>query len=226
VVLVRKWSPNQLGTSSTVSDNIAAFVLDGKEFGKTPEFTSDQSEAESRIDEAVIIQMRTEMEKEITDRLTVEKEAEICIYQQKQNELYGNIETELKSTINSKINSLSEGAAELAIAMAGQVLRREINADKKTIINSIKPLLYKAESGAELTLSVNPVDAEFLKTQSQFCSEMNIVRVISDPRIEAGGCTAKTDVQEWDLTIESRLEVLAETVRETMQTSNIPFGDK
>ncbi|MCP4145490.1 MAG: hypothetical protein GY752_09435 [bacterium] len=214
-----KWSPNNLGVAGEKPEELSSIVLDGTNLEENTEFHIDFAEKKAAEEKERIAILRSELGKEISANLTVEKEAEISAYQQNQSELYDDFADQMKKIVADNISSLASGAVELAIAMAGQVIRSEIEVDKDTILRAIQPLLFKAETGAKLVVTANPDDAEYLESQTQFCEKMNIVKIVSDPRCERGGCTVKADTEEWDLTIESKLTVLADTVRQTMQSS-------
>lgn len=221
-----KWSPNNLGTACADPEELISFVLDGEQLSDNRKFHIDFAEDKAAEEKERIAILRSELKKEISSTLAVEKEAELSVYQQNQTELYNDLAEQIRESTKENISSLANGAVELAIAMAGQVLRKEIESDKDTILRAIQPLLFKAATGAELIVTANPDDAEFLKTQQQFCEDLNIVKIVPDPRCELGGCTVKADAEEWDLTIESKLAVLADTVRQTMQSSNnVPEED-
>lgn len=215
-----KWSPDNLGVAGADPKELTSIVLDGNDLAVNSEFYTDFAEKQAAIEKENLAILRSELRKEISETLAVEKEAELSAYQQNQIELYNNFADQIRAAAKENISSLANGAVELAIAMAGQVLRCEIDIDKDTILRAIQPLLFKAETGAKLVVTANPEDAGYLESQKQFCEKLNIVKVISDPRCERGGCTVKADTEEWDLTIESKLTVLAETVRLTMQSAN------
>jgi len=214
-----KWSPKSLGVAGADPEELTSIVLDGNDLAANTEFYTDYAEKQAAIEKENLAILRSELRKEISETLAVEKEAEISAYQQNQIDLYNTLAEQIRASAKENISSLANGAVELAIAMAGQVMRREIDVDKDTILRAIQPLLFKAETGAKLVVTANPEDAAYLESQTQFCEELNIVKVISDPRCERGGCTVKADTEEWDLTIESKLTVLADTVRLAMQST-------
>ncbi len=215
-----KWSPNSLGVAGADPEELTSIVLDGNDLAGNTEFCADFAEKQAAIEKENLAILRSELRKEISETLAVEKEAEISAYQQNQIDLYNTLAEQIRASAKENISSLANGAVELAIAMAGQVMRREIDVDKDTILRAIQPLLFKAETGAKLVVTANPEDAAYLESQTQFCEKMNIIKVISDPRCERGGCTVKADTEEWDLTIESKLTVLADTVRLAMQSAD------
>ncbi|MBT4292832.1 hypothetical protein HOD41_09095 [bacterium] len=214
-----KWSPKSLGVAGADPEELTSIVLDGNDLAANTEFYTDIAEKQAAIEKENLAILRSELRKEISETLAVEKEAEISAYQQNQIDLYNTLAEQIRASAKENISSLANGAVELAIAMAGQVMRREIDVDKDTILRAIQPLLFKAETGAKLVVTANPEDAAYLESQTQFCEKMNIVKVIADPRCERGGCTVKADTEEWDLTIESKLTVLADTVRLAMQST-------
>jgi len=214
-----KWSPSNLGVANAESEELTSIVLDGENLEENTKFYINFAEKKEAEEIERVAILDSKLRKEIFAALTVEKEAEIGAYQQNQNELYNSFADQMKEIVSENIKSLANGAVELAIAMAGQVLRTEVDVDKDTILRAIQPMLFKAETGADLVVTANPEDAEYLKSQTQFCEKLNIVKIIQDPRCERGGCTVKVDTEEWDLTIESKLTVLAETVRQTVQSA-------
>lgn len=133
-----------------------------------------------------------------------------------QQEFLADLAGNLREAVSAQTAEMARGTADLAVAIAEQILRTRVEADRGILARSLETIMFKARSGAELVVATNPADCEILKSNSELIADLNIVRVTADPRIEQGGCVVASEGRQWDLTLGSRLEVLAETVRASL----------
>ena len=90
------------------------------------------------------------------------------------------------------------------------------------MICRIETALFKIDGTKSLCVSVNPLQAEWLETQDDVKKKLGITEVVSDRRIEAGGCLIKTENQEWDVTVNGQLKYLSDLVEEMITTADAP----
>jgi len=96
----------------------------------------------------------------------------------------------------------------IAVIIAGQIVRREINTDEKNIIAAInKSLSLVDEIKKPLTIHINPND---ITTVTEHLSHMEgNIKFIEDVTITRGGCRIDTSMSIIDATIESQITEIA-----------------
>jgi len=99
----------------------------------------------------------------------------------------------------------------IAIIIAGQIIRREINIDDKNIIAAInKSLSLVDEIEKPLSIHVNPGDVSIVK---EYLSHMGKgIKFIEDVTIARGGCRIDTSVSVIDATIEAQITEISATL--------------
>lgn len=95
----------------------------------------------------------------------------------------------------------------LAMAVARQLVRREIRANPGQIVAVVRDAVSALPSNArQITLHVHPDDAALLR--EAFALENDpapLWRLVDDPLISAGGCRVLTEQSSIDATVEKRL---------------------
>jgi flagellar assembly protein FliH len=93
----------------------------------------------------------------------------------------------------------------LAIAVARQIVRREIATDPAAIVPVMREAfdqLTGSETGKQLFL--NPADVELVRAHLSEDAGTSPWRIVEDPRVEAGGCRIATRESDIDATVETR----------------------
>jgi len=101
----------------------------------------------------------------------------------------------------------------LTLAVAKQVLRRELKTDPGQIIAVIREALGELPSGAAFTrLSMHPEDAAFVRKALSLEGQATSLDIREDPTFSRGGCKIETDTSQIDASIETRIAEIAATV--------------
>jgi flagellar assembly protein FliH len=93
----------------------------------------------------------------------------------------------------------------LAVAVARQVVRREIATDPTAILPVLREAFEQmtgSETGKQLFL--NPADVELVRAHLSEDAGTGPWRIVEDPRVEAGGCRIATRESEIDATVDTR----------------------
>lgn len=94
----------------------------------------------------------------------------------------------------------------LAIGIAGQIIRREIKHDPGQIIGVIREAIKVLPLASQkVTLNLHPEDAELVRTALKLDDSLPPWRLVENPLITRGGCVVETDVSSIDATVEHRL---------------------
>jgi len=99
--------------------------------------------------------------------------------------------------------------AQLAMLLAKQIVRRELNLDSavvKDIVSEAVATLYKLEG--EIVVFVNPGDAELIRNFAPEILEGKSWKVVEDSGLFPGGCQVKTPTSFVDASVEKQIETL------------------
>jgi flagellar assembly protein FliH len=94
----------------------------------------------------------------------------------------------------------------LAIAIASQLIRREIKQNPGEIMAVVRAAVSILPVAApKITLYLHPTDAELVKSSLALTEAVTSWHIVEDPLLTQGGCKVATDVSLVDATIEKRL---------------------
>ena len=124
--------------------------------------------------------------------------------------LINNITDVLNQPIKDIDKQIQEKTAELAIAIAKQIVRRELSIDSGQIVSAVKRAIdLIPKDGEKINLHINPNDMQRVSEIFSADDVSNKYNIIQDPTIDAGGCKAKTDYSLVDLTVEKQVASIA-----------------
>ncbi|HYE37819.1 flagellar assembly protein FliH [Methylocaldum sp.] len=94
----------------------------------------------------------------------------------------------------------------LAIAIAKQLIRRELKTEPGEIIAVVRQAIAILPSGArKIGLHIHPDDAELIRSALALDELGPRWRIVEDPLLTRGGCRVTTDTSYIDATVEKRL---------------------
>lgn len=125
---------------------------------------------------------------------------------------------DLEAAVRADLSEAAAGAARLAIRIAEKLVRGTVAVDHGVLARALETILYKQQTALPLRVSASPRDALWLAEQPDLRARLNIEVVADDRRLADGDCRVRSDGREWDLTVESQLEVLAEIIEEAIAT--------
>jgi flagellar assembly protein FliH len=115
---------------------------------------------------------------------------------------------------------IEKEVVELALAIAKQVICREITIDRDIVVCVAREALAKVEDPGRVKIKMSPCDLQFAnETRSQLS---NLIKNIENVTLEAaeniqnGGCIIETDLGEIDARIEKQLQAVEESFRTAM----------
>ena len=127
-----------------------------------------------------------------------------------------NLAIQIRQEVETTLADLARRLGEIAVLMAAKVVRREVATDPQILVRALETVLFKAEAGSQLTVTLHPEDADWLQSNPAFLAQLRIGAVKTDRRLERGGCLVQSDQVEWDATVERQLAVLQEMLDETL----------
>lgn len=123
----------------------------------------------------------------------------------------------LLESLNEPFKNLDEEVekelVDLAIAIATQIIRREIKLDPGQVVAAVKEAINVLPLASQkISLNLHPEDAELVRSALALDEMSPVWRVIEDPLITRGGCKVNTEVSHVDATVEHRLAAVIATV--------------
>jgi flagellar assembly protein FliH len=101
----------------------------------------------------------------------------------------------------------------LAIAIATQMIRREIKLDLGQIVAVVREAIHALPLASQkITLKLHPEDAELVRSVLALDEMSPSWGIVEDPLITRGGCEVDTDISHVDATVEHRLAAVIATL--------------
>lgn len=106
-------------------------------------------------------------------------------------------------------DQVEKEVVELVISMVRQLVRREVKMDPSHIVGVAREALSVLPvSNRDVTLVLNPADAEIVREAFSLVEKEQGWKIIEDPVLNRGGCKVFSDTSQVDATLESRLDAL------------------
>lgn len=115
---------------------------------------------------------------------------------------------ELAGLRTELIHKTERQVVELALAIAGRVLRREVSVDRELLIAMARIALERLGENTSATIRLNPDDYAFIGAKTQV-GDSSLVRVVADPLVSSGGCLVQSDFGLIDAGIDAQLGEMA-----------------
>lgn len=127
---------------------------------------------------------------------------------------------ELASLRAELLQKTERQVVELALAIAGRVLRREMTIDRELLIAMARVALDRLGENTSATIRLNPEDYAVIGAQAHL-GEHDVVRVVADPLVSSGGCLVQSDFGLIDAGIDAQLGEVAAALG---VTAPVPAG--
>lgn len=106
--------------------------------------------------------------------------------------------------------SLLDEVSKLALLLAQQVIRRELQTQPGEIVPLVREsVAMLPSSDRDIRIVLHPEDAELIQNAGLAEDEARRWKIIPDPTVSRGGCRVQTDISMIDATLEKRLNALA-----------------
>lgn len=104
----------------------------------------------------------------------------------------------------------------LVMAVAEQVIRRELQVDPKVVLTVLDEALKASVQADQYRIQVNPADLERVTEQKPLflasMSGLKNLNIEGNDSVSAGGCRIESDLGEVDATIESQLDSIQQAL--------------
>jgi len=109
-------------------------------------------------------------------------------------------------------------AVDLAFQIAEKVIGTTIATDREAVLGVVSGALLRTTDRDHLVLEVNPGDFELVRDSAAELAArlggISRMEVVSERRVEAGGCVVRTDAGEIDARVSSQLERVRQLLAE------------
>ncbi len=127
-------------------------------------------------------------------------------------------EREVAGMRDSYLAHAEAAAVELALQIAQKVLGAAIAADPKAVLGIVSGALLRTTDRDHLVLEVNPADFELVRdAAAELAARMggiNRMEVLSERRVDRGGCVVRTEEGEIDARIGAQMERVRQLLSE------------
>jgi flagellar assembly protein FliH len=109
-------------------------------------------------------------------------------------------------------------AVDLAFQIAEKIVGATIASDREAVLGVVSGALLRTTDRNHIVLEVNPGDFELVRdSASELAARLggiNRMEVVSERRVEAGGCVVRTEAGEIDARVSSQLERVRQLLAE------------
>jgi flagellar assembly protein FliH len=109
-------------------------------------------------------------------------------------------------------------AVDLAFQIGEKVIAATVSSDREAVLGVVSGALLRTTDRDHLVLEVNPGDFELVRdSASELAARLggiNRMEVISERRVEPGGCVVRTEAGEIDARVSSQLERVRQLLAE------------
>lgn len=113
--------------------------------------------------------------------------------------------------------------AELAMIVARQLIRRELQMDPGQVVGVVREALAVLPLATrEVRLVLNPEDAALVREALALQESHNQIKIVEDPVQSRGGCRVLSEASQIDATVESRLNAVIVNVLGGQRSSDAP----
>lgn len=202
------------------TDEIDLFDLDNIDFSQRQERRrGDRRRGFRRVDDRNLVSRAREEADSIREAAL--KEGYQAGLQQAKSDLQEFREslTQFMNAPNDVYGYIAPDILEISVDIAKKIIKKEIEEDPQVLFNTIADVLKTlSKDESKITLQVNPSEANALKQavpEILDTAGLNAkVIVLPDEEVSEGGCLITTDNGVVDATIETRIDLITEALRE------------
>lgn len=119
----------------------------------------------------------------------------------------------LQQPLEQLDDEVEQELATLALAMAKQIIRRELKTEPAHVIGAIREALSSLPvASRNIQVLLHPDDARVVRENISMDANEENWKIVENPTITRGGCKVETDTSTVDATLERRLSAVAAQV--------------
>ena len=201
----------------SADQSISRYVIPGfqnlaGQQNESSQFIEDQNMGS--IEGASSEQQLAELRQRVQDEAQAQGRQEGIAQAQKEWETRLSLAQEILAEIQHPMNIIDEKTQEhlvgLAVAIAKQIIRRELSTSSEQIVAVVKEALAQVSVGnTNLQLHLHPHDIEHVKAMFNTSDGNQQIELIEDPSITSGGCKILSEYTGVDASLESQVAQIA-----------------
>ncbi|ACV61604.1 flagellar assembly protein FliH [Desulfofarcimen acetoxidans DSM 771] len=127
-------------------------------------------------------------------------------------EMLRSAEAERKITLSE----IEEEVLALSVQIAEKLVAKQLDIDRETVLSIVQEAVLLLSDRDSFIIVANPADVEIIRQNKhmfmKFLTEAAGLKIIGDPDIDPGGCRVKTERGQIDSTLESRWQILLQSL--------------
>jgi len=138
-----------------------------------------------------------------------------------------NLITQLVREREKVLSTVEPELARLSVSIAEKIIGEEMQINRDTVINIVRNAMQKVKSSEEVTIKVNPDDLDYVTENREVFTRLveglKSLDIVSDSRVDRGGCMIETNLGSADARVATQLEVIElafKSVRESSGFNN------
>lgn len=125
-------------------------------------------------------------------------------------DLFDTLATQLARPFEALDEAVEREAAQLAMAVARKLVRRELRTDPSCVIGVVREALTVLPVAArDVRVLLHPQDAELVRTTLRKTEGERAWHIVEDPMLTRGGCRVESASSRIDARVEARLASIA-----------------
>lgn len=184
---------NKLSRTNLVKNRIFEADVNARQI------VTDAEEKSARI----IAEAQTEAER-------IREEAYLAGKEQAANEFTGIVASAMQER-DTTVAALEKELLRLSVKLAEKIIGREINTNKKAIVDIVSTAMRNVRQQQQLIVRVNPIDLpqlEEAKSSFAHSGRAEFLYFEPDQKVEQGGCIIESEVGTVDARLETQLKIL------------------
>jgi flagellar assembly protein FliH len=121
-------------------------------------------------------------------------------------------------------HNLEKEVVELALAIAKQVICREVRVDREIVVCVARQALAKVDNPGKIKIKLSTADLQFIDENKHLwpdlISDIDNVTFVAEENIQSGGCIIETDLGGIDARIDRQLQAVEDSFRAAVAKSS------
>ena len=153
------------------------------------------------------------IQKQAYDEAYAQGQSDGLAQMQQQAQRFEQLMQALQTPFAELDQQVEQELAKLAVAVARQLVRREIKTDPGAVVAVVREAMGQLPvSSQQINLHLHPEDALLVRTALSLNEEDRRWRIVEDPVLARGDCRVLTETSRIDATVEARLTAIIATM--------------
>ena len=123
-----------------------------------------------------------------------------------------NLITQLVRERERVLGTVEPELAKLSVSIAEKIIGEELATSQDAVVKIVKSAMQKVKSSEEVTIKVSPDDLDYVRENrdvfTRLVEGLKNLEIVSDPRVDKGGCMIETNLGSADARVRTQLETI------------------